>query len=107
MKAGEIKSDQIQHHIDRSRLLKSLGNPVPLQPTIPPTSRPSSTQGDAFLLCTDGFWENVFETEMQADLAVARSAAEWLARLQNRLLRRMSDKQDNYSAIAIFPLTAA
>ena len=58
--AGEIDDSQIRYHEDRNRLLRSLGS----KETIKPNLEQSATTiypGDAFLLCTDGFWEYVLE----------------------------------------------
>ena len=107
-KAGEIPVDKIRGHSDRNRLLRSVGEPGPLRPAVLDRPQPL-VMGDAFLLCTDGFWEYVTETEMLADLAASASAAKWLTRLQSRLLTRASGAYDNYSAIGIFfaPVAAA
>lgn len=58
--------------------------------------------GDALLLCSDGWWDHVLETEMELDLAAARSPAEWLQRMEDRLLERASGDYDNYTAIAVW-----
>src|SRR6266567_1400597 len=59
--AGELSPDQIRHNEDRNRLLRCLGNPdVDLRPTILTEPR-LLFRGTSFLLCTDGFWENVNE----------------------------------------------
>lgn len=100
-KAGDIPADKIRGHSDRNRLLRSIGETGPLRP-VPVEQAHQTEVGDAFVLCTDGFWEHVLETEMQADVAVAASASEWLKRLQSRLLKRVSGTYDNYSAIAIY-----
>jgi hypothetical protein len=58
--------------------------------------------GDAFLLCSDGFWENIYETEMELDFAKSRQPSEWLSLLEIRLQERVSGSHDNYTALAIF-----
>jgi PPM family protein phosphatase len=99
--SGSVSSDAVRGHSDRNRLLRSLGNSGSPQPTVLEQSRPLCV-GDVFLLCTDGFWEYVLETEMLADLAASSSPEQWLERSELRLLRRVSGKHDNYSAIAVF-----
>ena len=42
--------------------------------------------GDAFLICSDGFWEYVCETEMEADLLKSDSAEVWLKYMLKRHL---------------------
>ena len=77
--AGEIKEKQIRHHPDRNRLLRvmgvnweepryQLGGPVPASP------------GQAFLLCSDGFWEWIEEKKMLSALKKADSPEDWISR---------------------------
>ena len=57
---------------------------------------------DAFLLCTDGFWENVYETEMEQALRDAQSPEDWLSRMEEILRPRLTEGSDNYTAAAVF-----
>jgi serine/threonine protein phosphatase PrpC len=101
--SGELAPEALRFHEDRNRLLKALGEDVELRPSI---SAPQEIQpGDAFLLCTDGFWEYVLEEEMQASLAGAATPRDWL-RLMEECLRqrarmRQNNRPDNYTAIGI------
>ncbi len=99
--AGKIAPEEIRFHPDRNRMLRALGNNSEAKPTVEQTPV-AVTAGDAFLLCSDGFWEYVTETEMEADFASCITPAQWLARMEQRLLKRVSDGHDNYSAIGIF-----
>lgn len=99
-KAGEISAAEIRFHEDRNCLLRSIGCEETFKPYLE-QSPISLHSGDAFLLCTDGFWEYVFEAEMEEDLNQADSAAEWLKTMELRLLNRAPERNDNYSAIAI------
>jgi serine/threonine protein phosphatase PrpC len=99
--AGEITPDQIRHHEDRNRLLRSLGARENLRPAIQTRPQPLEA-GDAFLLATDGFWEYVNEIEMENDYARSSNAMEWLKRMQTRLRNRVRGDHDNYSAIGVF-----
>jgi PPM family protein phosphatase len=99
--AGDLQPREIRQHADRNRLLRSLGQPGEIQPAI--ESRPQALRaGDAFLLCSDGFWELVYETEIEADFAKADHPEEWLATLHERLRRRTVPGSDNYSAVGVF-----
>ena len=101
VKAGEIAPDQIRGHPDRNRLLRSLGEPGPARASV--LAAPVLlSDADAFLLCTDGFWEYVFEIEMLADLAASASPEQWLDRCASRLRKRAHGEYDNYSAMAVF-----
>lgn len=98
--SGRIAPSAIRFHEDRNRLLRSLGsNGTQFEGTI---QQPVAIQsGDSFLLATDGFWEPVTETEMEAEYAKSQSARDWLERMEQRLRGRASSDQDNYSAIAV------
>jgi serine/threonine protein phosphatase PrpC len=98
--AGEIDASEIRFHEDRNRLLRSIGSKEAFKPHLE-QSPITLHSGDAFLLCTDGFWEYVFEPEMVEDLQQASSVAAWLKAMEQRLLARAPERSDNYSAIAI------
>jgi PPM family protein phosphatase len=101
VRAGELTPEAIRFHEDRNRLLRTLGEEKPPRPTLadaPLTLQP----GDAFLLCTDGFWESVTESEMEIALAKSPDPTQWLARLELTLARQARPDQDNYTAIAVF-----
>lgn len=99
--ARDITPDQIRFHPDRNRVLRCLGEKGETRPDIP-SKKGRLRRGDAFLLCTDGFWEFVTESEMEVDLAEAETPVAWLERAEARLLARATDEHDNYSAIAVF-----
>lgn len=101
VRAGEISAAEIRHHEDRNRLLRTLGNEDDPRPTIPDSPR-AIQPGDAFLLCTDGFWEYVTEAEMEIMLAKATDPETWLQAMTARLLSRAESDNDNYSAMALF-----
>ena len=100
--AREIKEKQIRHHPDRNRLLRvmgvnweepryQLGGPVPASP------------GQAFLLCSDGFWEWIEEKKMLSALKKADSPEDWISRMEEMILKQGRGKNmDNYSAIAVW-----
>jgi PPM family protein phosphatase len=97
---GEIKPDQIRRHEDRNRLLKVFDGSKNCQFESFGKSAAIS-KGDAFLLCTDGFWEYVLEPEMVEDLKTATDPADWLSRMEKRLLSRVKPNHDNYTALAV------
>jgi serine/threonine protein phosphatase PrpC len=100
--AGDLSPEQIRHHPDRNRLLRALGNADGgFRPEIPAQPR-SLYRGTTFLLCTDGFWENVKEGEMEIDLAKAEGPRDWLGKMGTRLLERITEESDNYTALAVF-----
>jgi serine/threonine protein phosphatase PrpC len=100
VKAGEINLAEIRFHEDRNRLIRSIGGEEIVKPAIEKTPI-ALHPGDAFLLCTDGFWEYVFEAEMEDDLKQAATTEQWLHLMEQRLLARAPKGNDNYSATAI------
>ena len=99
--AGELSPQDSRHDKDRNRLLRSLGNKGgDFRPETVAEGQPLY-KGTAFLLCSDGFWENVDDGEMEVDFAKAATAGEWLAKMEARLLERTTDGSDNYTAMAV------
>ncbi|MDE7360459.1 MAG: protein phosphatase 2C domain-containing protein [Oscillospiraceae bacterium] len=95
---GMMRPEDIRGNEDRSRLLKVLGAEKVLN--IKKRYQPIEVQnGDAFLICSDGFWEYVFETEMEMDLLKSDSAEVWLKYMLKRHILRAENKGDNYTAI--------
>ncbi len=98
--AGEITPSQIRFHEDRNRLLRAIGGES-IRPEIIILDRPVS-ESDAFLLCSDGFWEYLNESEMELDLMKSQSPQQWLSFMLERVARRIDSNNDNLSAITIF-----
>src|SRR5262249_21803300 len=99
--AGDISGADIRHHADRNRLLRALGMEQELRPSVGADKRRLYRE-DAFLLCVDGFWDDIEDAEMEADLAKASDPGAWLATMESRILRRAEEGHDNYTAISIF-----
>ena len=102
VRTGEIREEQIRFHEDRNRLLRVLGAEVEqLKFDLSEPVRLEDRQ--AFLLCTDGFWEWITEKEMTACLKDSRTPEDWLERMEKVILRSGTGKNmDNYSAAAVF-----
>lgn len=99
--AGELSADEIRHNEDRNRLLRCLGNTDgELRPTI--LAEPHTLfRGTSFVLCTDGFWENIRESEMEVDFVKAATPKEWLAFMTDRVMQQITESSDNYTAMAV------
>lgn len=55
---------------------------------VPHTGQVALADGDAILVCTDGFWQYIFEAEMEIDLLKAEDAGHWLDEMLLRLMSR-------------------
>lgn len=95
---GKIPLRDIRSDKDQNKLTRVLGSDYYIPPDCDICTSPL-TVGDAFILCTDGFWEYVYEEEMEQDLLASSSPEEALARMEQRLLARVTKFNDNYSAI--------
>ena len=110
--AGYLKPEATRESTERSRLFAALGHDGENIASVGATDFVIAG-GDAFLLCTDGFWEYVDESAMEAALVAAVSPADWLRRMEEQVRARGGPEQDNFSALAIWctdmdhPLPAA
>lgn len=95
---GEISYMDVYHDDDRSSLLRVLGKPA----CQPETDAETAAPGDAFILCSDGFWEFVYNEEMLLDLAKASSPQHWAELMLLRHIRRVPPGNDNFSLITVF-----
>lgn len=95
---GDLKPDQIRTSRERHKLTRALGGQDEVKIDMNPLDVET---GDAFLLCSDGFWEKITEEEMIADLAASDSAAEWMTKMRGRVDARGAHKGDNHSAAAV------
>ncbi len=79
-----------------------LYNAIGVEPARPATFSEviSLTDGDAFLVCTDGFWLNLTTHEMEQALRMVNACEEWLTLMEQAVNR--SVKSDNLSALAIW-----
>jgi len=97
---GEITPRQIRFHEDRNRVLRALGGDN-AKPDVSSTVMLTRGQ-EAFLLCTDGFWEYVYEEEMEQLLQKNREPEKWLTEMEKLIRERAPENNDNYTAAAVF-----
>lgn len=98
----QLKESEIRNHPDRNIVLRVMGveweepmyelmKPIPLK------------KCDAFLLCTDGFWELIDENAMCMLLKQSGDVAQWLNAMANTVkMNGMGKNPDNNSAIAVW-----
>jgi len=98
----EIKESEIRHHPERNYVLRVMGiNWEEPMYEISQTQKLKKCQ--AFLLCTDGFWELILEDEMCRLLKESASPEEWLNKMAEIIQQNGEGKNmDNYSAIAVW-----
>ncbi len=99
-KAGEIAREEIGFDEDQSSLLRTLGSEDRYEPSIR-TLNLIPQKGDAFLLCSDGFWEYVKDLEIEVDYAKAGDAKEWALNLLARAMDRVDGDNDNITVQTI------
>ena len=99
--AGDIKEMQIRNHPDRNRLLRVMGAEWSANRYEIAAPRDRSLC-QAFLLCSDGFWECITEKEMVKCLKKSSSAADWMERMLEIVRKNgASQEMDNHSAITL------
>ena len=101
--AGLAIEQDRRRNPERNMLFASLGADQGFEPEVP--AEPQRVcAGDAFLLCTDGFWDYVTEAEMAGCLQRAATAQAWLDEMAGMIdvaARGICD-QDNFSALGLW-----
>jgi PPM family protein phosphatase len=101
VQAGLITADQSQQHPQKNQLLAALGVAEEVEPHT--VARPIELlEGDAFLLCSDGWWEAFDDAALASSLARALAPQDWLDDMRARIVARAKPRQDNFSAIAVW-----
>lgn len=101
VQSNTITESEIRNHPHRNMLLKVMGEKweEPLCELSPPLIL---NDYSAFLLCTDGFWENITEDDMIKTLTNSTNPQEWLNKMTAIVEAAGKAKDmDNYTAIAI------
>ena len=98
----EIADSEIRHHPDRNRLLKAMGE-MDQQITGYQKEEVPLKGKQAFLLCSDGFWEFILEEEMVRVLEEAKDVEQWMQDMEDIVKRHGRNyDMDNYSAIGVW-----
>ena len=99
--AGLITPEQARDHPQKNQLVAALGIDGPLTPHT--VARPVELyDGDAFLLCSDGWWDGLDPLVLAQTLAQAQSPEQWLDHMQRLIEARQVPRQDNFSAVAVW-----
>ncbi len=97
---GQIRPEEIRFHEDRSRIFRALGAEGGV--TVDTGEKRLVPGRHAFLLCSDGFWEYVYEREMEQTLRTARDPQAWLDAMRALLKSRIGPDNDNNTAAAVW-----
>lgn len=102
--AGDIRYPKIRTCRERRNLERHFGTEDAFRPevSLPVIIKP----GDSFLLCSDGFWEQIHERQIERTQRKSKSADDWLGRMQkiikkNCLKHKYTRIKDDMSAITI------
>lgn len=99
--AGEIRESDIRQHPERSSLLRVMGTEWDGPPY--EIDHFSLRKCQAFLLCSDGFWELIEEAEMERLLEESAGPEEWLKKMRSSVMSAGADREmDNNTAIAVW-----
>jgi serine/threonine protein phosphatase PrpC len=102
--AGYCPPEALRTHPQRSVLYAAIGTDGETPPEVT-RDVISLQEGDAFLLCTDGFWEWITEIEMEQTLRRAITVDDWLRRMRLIVENNGSKSpkfRDNYTAQALW-----
>jgi len=105
---GELDRSVIPHHPDKNKLTRCFGGSrSESRPRV--TSEPRQLhREDLLLLCSDGWWENLTESEIVETAAACKPDAQlpeqWLQKMDILIVDRLSPGADDRTACAIFLL---
>lgn len=100
----QIKEKDIRHHSDRNRLLRVMGMEWPVPKYEVSQERDiNSKKRQAFLMCSDGFWELIDEKNMMKCLKASVTVEEWIENMEEIVCQNGKDtNMDNYTALGVF-----
>ena len=100
--AHEIPERKIRNHPDRNILLRVLGVEWE-QDQFDLSEIHDVSEYQAFLLCSDGFWELITEWRMGRLLRKCSTADDWLNAMTGIVQKNGRDREmDNYTALAVW-----
>jgi serine/threonine protein phosphatase PrpC len=101
LQAGLITAEQLHSHPQKNQLLAALGIEGEVSPHT--VVRPVELhEGDAFLLCSDGWWDHLDDNTLARTLAQALDPQQWLDAMRAHIEAQRKPRQDNFSAIAVW-----
>ena len=101
VQAGMISAEEARQHPNKNHLLAALGTDGEIEPHT--VARPVELmEGDAYLLCSDGWWDGFELKDLESSLGRASAPEDWLHDMQQQVRARAAPRQDNFSAIALW-----
>jgi serine/threonine protein phosphatase PrpC len=101
VEGGLLTPAQARRHASKNQLVSALGMDEAIEPRT--LARPVQVEdGDAFLLCCDGWWDALSEAQILAALEQADTPSQWLDAMQLQIETQAVPGQDNFSAIAVW-----
>ncbi len=100
LQSGELNEEEARTGPEQGRLYKSLGPDAEQEYQV---LQAAVTPEDGVILCTDGFWVNVSESEM-AEALQARDLEEALGALADLAVTRARGESDNVTVCAARPV---
>lgn len=99
--AGFIRPEEARHHPRKNQLLAAMGSEE--TPTVHLTRQAEPLfDGDAFLLCSDGWWDQLDPEDIERTLSRAGHPQQWLDMMAELVAERQVPNQDNYTAVAVW-----
>ena len=93
---GEIDYEAIREQEGRTGMTVCVGQKETIEPH---EGSFDIVKGDGVLVCTDGLWENVYETEMLIDLIKSYTPKDWAEKMILRATQRSHLKGDNLTLV--------
>jgi serine/threonine protein phosphatase PrpC len=101
--AGYADYAALRQHPHRNILFAAVGAEGDIVPEVT-LDAVALQEGDAFLICTDGFWEWVHEDQIEQSWLASRSSEAWLTQMNAMAEKNIANtdvSRDNFSAFAI------
>ena len=99
--AGYLTPEEALTHPRKNQLLSAMGAEGGIEPNT--LERHMAVEdGDAFLLCSDGWWDHFDKHTIETYFAAAKSPQHWLDLMAGQIREAAHPRQDNYTAIAVW-----
>jgi serine/threonine protein phosphatase PrpC len=101
LEGGLLTPQQAQDHPLKNQLLAAIGMQDDVDPhTV--TDAATLEDGDAFLLCTDGWWGVLDDADITGTLSDSDTPQAWLNAMHKLITARAAAGQDNFSAVGVW-----